>query len=130
MRRLLLSLAIAGCAHAPAVPVDVWTRDLGNGESQRLLLFESGVMGFQHVGAELPISRAYGHWSRDQGGVRLYFVGVEPAGTTAPETIDLTRWAKVADPYGTSPGARERATTDERSWTYLVSSAAPSTLPK
>ena len=120
MRRLVLSLAIAGCAHPPAVPVNVWTRDIGNGETQRLLLFDSGVMGFQHVGEKLPISRAYGHWSRDRGGVRLDVVGVEPPGTTAPETIDLARWTKLADPYGTSPGARERAITDERGWTYLV----------
>ena len=120
MRRFLLAFAITGCTHAPYVPVGVWTRDLGHGESQRILLFDSGVMGFQHVGAKLPISRAYGHWSRDRGGVRLDVVGVEPPGTTAPETIDLTRWTKLADPYGTSPGARDREITDERSWTYLV----------
>jgi hypothetical protein len=45
---------------------------------------------------------------------------VDPPGSTALETVDLARWTKIADPYGTSPGARERASNDERNWTYLV----------
>ena len=130
--RLALVLLVVGCAHSSPepVPVTVLTRDVGNGEAERLLLFDSGVMGFQHVGAKLPISRAYGHWTREQNIVRLNVIGGEPPGHTAPDTIDVSGWTKLAEPYGTAPGARDRAASDERSWTYLVSSAAPSTSPK
>lgn len=123
MRSLVLALFVVGCAHSSSqhVPVTVWTHTLGNGEHERLLLFDSGVMGYQHVGPTLPISRAYGHWKRDAGGLQLDVVGVQPDGATPP--IDLAAWTRVADPYGTSPGAFERATHDERGWSYLVASA-------
>jgi hypothetical protein len=123
MRSLVFALVVVGCAHSSSehVPVTVLAHALGNGEQERLLLFDSGVMGYQHVGPKLPISRAYGHWTRDTGGLRLDVVGVEPDGATP--RIDVTAWTPVADPYGTSPGAFERATNDERGWSYLVASA-------
>jgi hypothetical protein len=111
MTRLLL-VCLVGCASQPHTTTTpgVWTRDLANGESQRLLLFDSGIMGFQHVGPKLPISRAYGRWSLRDGKLELDIVGDEPDGVTMPP-IDLARWTKRNEPA-----------LGERDWTYLVES--------
>jgi len=102
-----------------------WTHPLPNGEQQRLMLFDSGVMGYQHVGSELPISLAYGRWSSVDGKLAFDIVGIEPevAPPTLPDRLATLRaqWQRVADPYGTTPGARDREATDERNWTYRVS---------
>lgn len=109
-RLLLVASCITACASAPhsTTTAGLWARDLPDGEQQRLHLFESGIMGFQHVGPKLPISRAYGRWSLRDGHLALDVKAVEPDGATMPR-IDLTRWAKSND-----------APTSERDWTFLV----------
>ena len=110
MLRTIALLFVVACAHAPRTDpyVGVWTRAVGNRESQRLLLFDSGIMGFQHVGPKLPISRAYGRWFVRDGKLAVDVVGIEPDGVTMP-AVDLASWTKLDEP------AR-----GERDWTYLV----------
>jgi hypothetical protein len=140
MTRILVALALAtACSHgapAPRTLAGTWTRDVGNGETQRLVLFESGTLGFQEVGEKLPISLSYGRWSTRGETIELAVVGTEPAERTFPLAkrataklegdtlrLDGVAWQAVDDPYGTSVGAAERAAKNERGWQYRVDRA-------
>jgi hypothetical protein len=140
MTRILVALALAtACSHgtpAPRTLAGTWSRDVGNGETQRLVLFESGTLGFQELGEKLPISRSYGRWSARGETIEFDVTGTEPAERTFPLAkraatkidgdtlmLDGVAWQAVDDPYGTSAGVAERAAKDERDWRYLVDRA-------
>jgi hypothetical protein len=141
MTRILVALALAtACSHgtpAPRTLAGTWSRDVGNGETQRLVLFESGMLGFQELGEKLPISRSYGRWSARGETIEFDVAGTEPAERMFPLAkraatkldgytlmLDGVAWQAVDDPYGTSAGAAERAAKDERDWRYLVDRAS------
>ncbi len=85
------STAPIGNAQAtPAAPlaagdlVGVWERDVGAGEKQRLRLFRSGVLGFQHAGPDLPLSRSVGTWTLHESWLGLKIEGTEPDSEVFP----------------------------------------------
>src|SRR5690242_3097480 len=114
MRSLLLcALALAACTHSsPTIEhphgAGTWQRAVGHGESQRLTLFPSGIVVFQRLGPELPISRSLGRWSIVDGELALSLARTEPEGREV--TIDTSAaWQRVEHPYGTDSGAQDRA---------------------
>lgn len=164
MHRLLgmIVLSVAACGHAgnAAAPpgntqhassapapsrqapfVGHWSHDLTNGESYRIHFFPSGIVGFQHVGPELPISRSYGRWSVSNGMLVLALhddvqshpfplaaqlaasVDARALTLTLAAGADRTVW-NAHDTYGASrPGWEDRAAKDEQDWTSLVERA-------
>ncbi len=123
-----------------AALVGQWSFNLSNGDTYHLSLFESGVMGFQHVGPKLPISRAFGTWSVDQSKLRFSIAGHEPDEIPFPLPLALSvgpgardaqivlgseqaTWQAATAPYGKEPGASARHARDERDWTHLVERA-------
>lgn len=129
---------------ASADLVGVWMRSVGAGETQYLRLFRSGVLGFQHVGRDLPISRSVGTWTLSESWLGLKIEGDEPNTevfplpwllevTLAGDRLRLhadtkaaaatTTWTRVAEPYGSTSGVEQRAASDEQSWTELLKRA-------
>lgn len=115
-----------------------WFHGLTNGESYLIHFFPAGIVGFQHVGPELPISRSYGRWSVSDGALVLAMhddvadrpfplathliasVDVQAQTLTLAAGTDRTIW-KAQDTYGASrPGWEERAAKGEKDWAYLV----------
>jgi hypothetical protein len=144
----LFAVVLAACAPDPKPPVPVtrdaligsWELERPNDEMYLLTLFDSGIVAFIHAGEKLPISRAFGRWSFDEGTLDLLIVRAEPDGTEFPLANRIivmrdgtklafdvegepTRWAPK-DRYGAArEGASERAANDERSWTMQVEAA-------
>lgn len=115
-----------------------WSHDLTNGESYLIHFFPSGIVGFQHVGPELPISRSYGRWSVSNGALvlamhddlpdRPFPLPTQLVASIDPQAQTLTlatgtghtMW-KAYDTYGASrAGWEDRAAKSERDWAYLV----------
>jgi hypothetical protein len=120
-----------------AVVIGVWERVHPHGERERLTLFGSNVMALERYG-ELPISHTVARWYPRNGELEVSIASCEGncadtptlpsklAVRRAADTLHLTAgtvettWTRLPDPYGTSPGAKERETRDEISWTYRL----------
>ncbi len=139
--------AAAGVATGPAPTTSIaaadlvgtWRRELPDGTTHQVVLFDSGVVGFQHFG-EMPISRAFGTWSLVDAELRFEIAGHEPDESPFPLppivrvrraddglTIDVggdaVTWTAKPSPYGSGTGADERRARDERGWASLVERA-------